>query len=32
VLAASLIAIGPLAFWFIVGELTAVDRAPAPPR
>ena len=25
-LAAALIAIGPLAFWLIVGELTAVDR------
>jgi nitrate/nitrite transporter NarK len=29
VLAAALIAIGPLAFWFIVGELAAVDGAPA---
>ena len=29
VLAAVLIAIGPLAFWFIVGELTAVDRESA---
>lgn len=29
VLAAALIAIGPLAFWFIVGELTAVDRGSA---
>jgi len=27
-LAAALIAIGPLALWFIVGELTAVDREP----
>jgi nitrate/nitrite transporter NarK len=27
-LAATLIAVGPLAFWFIVGELTAADREP----
>ena len=28
VLAAVLIAVGPLAFWFIVGDLKAVDRGP----
>jgi len=28
ILAATRIAIGPLALWFIVGDLAAVDHAP----